>query len=179
MSLAGVTELLASASAPHRRAVATELGLAPAAPADEIGAALRDRIAAIIGKLSPGARRLAAEAAFLGEATVHESWTGRPSAAVAELERHGLAFAFAFRDSDMLAYRVPSSFCCDPRRAWREMTGAELPCLEAPAAAKQIVLGRSAVRIGRSPHRGSAACADALTVAAWQASLVSGRAPGR
>ena len=107
MSPAGVTELLASASAPHRRAVAAELGLAPGAPADEIGSALcdRERIAAIIGKLSPGARRLVAEAAFLGETTVHESWSDRPGDAVAELERHGLAYAF--RDSYRLAYRVP------------------------------------------------------------------------
>ena len=107
MSLQGVAELLASASAAHRRAVASELGLAPGAPADEIASAPRDRerIAAIVGGLSPGARRLAAEAAFLGEVSVHESWSGRSSDAASELERFGLAFAF--KHSYVVEYRVP------------------------------------------------------------------------
>ena len=107
MSLQGVAELLASSSAPHRRAVASELGLAPGAPADEIASVLRDRerIPAIVGGLSPGARRLAAEAAFLGEPTVHQSWNGRPSDAASELERHGLAFAF--KHSYVVEYRLP------------------------------------------------------------------------
>jgi hypothetical protein len=102
-----VTELLASSSAAHRRSVAAEIGLAPAASPDEVGAALRnrDRIVATVGKLSRGARCLAAEAAFLGETTVHESWNGRPTAAARELERHGLAFAF--RHSYVVEYRVP------------------------------------------------------------------------
>lgn len=102
-----VAERLASASAAHRRAVATELGLAPTAPPDAIAAALhdRERIAAIMGALSPGARRLVAEAAFLGELVVHQSWGGRPHNAVSELERLGLAFAF--RGSYRVEYRVP------------------------------------------------------------------------
>ncbi len=107
VSQQGVAELLASASVAHRRAVASELGLAPEAPADEIATTLRDRerIAAIVGGLSPDARRLAAEAAFLGEVSVHESWGGRSSDAACELERFGLAFAF--KHSYLVEYRVP------------------------------------------------------------------------
>ncbi len=92
MSPAGVTELLASSTIAHRRAVATELGLAPAAPAQEIGTALgdRERIAEIVAGLSAGARGLAADAAFLGETTVHQTWTGRNAYAAWELERSGL-----------------------------------------------------------------------------------------
>jgi hypothetical protein len=107
VSVAGIAELLASASAAHRSGVASELGLAPEAPAEEIGTVLRDpeRIASIVAGLSPRALRLAAQAAFLGESTVHESWNGRPSDAASELERHGLAFAF--KPSFVVEYRVP------------------------------------------------------------------------
>lgn len=107
MSPAGVTELLASSTIAHRRAVATELGLAPAAPAQEIGTALgdRERIAEIVAGLSAGARGLAAEAAFLGETTVHQTWTGRNAYAAWELERSGLAFAF--QRTHRLMYTVP------------------------------------------------------------------------
>lgn len=103
----GVTELLASAPAAHRRAVTSALGLASAATAAEIGAAIRDRerLAAVLNHLSAGARRLATRAAYRGDATVYQSWSGRPDPDASELERHGLAFAF--RRSHTLEYYVP------------------------------------------------------------------------
>jgi len=102
-----VSELLASASAAHRRAVASTLGLDAAASAAEIAAVVRDRqrLAGIIDRLSAQARRRAAQAAYLGDACVYQSWNGRPDAATSELERHGLAFAF--RRSYNLKYHVP------------------------------------------------------------------------
>jgi Helicase conserved C-terminal domain len=92
----GVVELLAGAPAAHRRAVAAQLGLAPAASVEEIAAVLCDpeHMAAAVGALTPAARRLAAEAAFLDEGVVQQSWGGRVAAAVAELERHGIVFTF-------------------------------------------------------------------------------------
>ena len=108
MSAADLAGLLASAPAAHRRTVATTVGLPPPAPADVVADALRDpdRIAAIVRGRSPEARRLAAEAAFFGEAVVAESWGRRPYEAAAELERHGLAFAF--EHSYWLKYFVPA-----------------------------------------------------------------------
>lgn len=102
-----LSELLASGSAPHRRAVATELGLAPGAAAGEIVAALRDRdmLATVVAELSVEARRMAARAAFHGEPDVHSSWSVRRDPSAGELERHGLAFAF--RDDYMIEYHVP------------------------------------------------------------------------
>jgi hypothetical protein len=92
----GVAELLASAPAAHRRAVALQLGLSPTASAQEIRAALcaRERIAAIVGALSPRARELAARAAFLDQGVVAQGWNGYFTSDAAELERHGVAFAF-------------------------------------------------------------------------------------
>jgi Helicase conserved C-terminal domain len=92
----GVVALLAAAPDAHRRAVACQLGLAPAAAAEEIGAALRDceRMARVVGALTPGARLLAAQAAFLDDGVVQQSWGGRVGASVVELERHGIAFTF-------------------------------------------------------------------------------------
>jgi hypothetical protein len=103
----GVSELLASAPASHRRAVASALGLAAAASAAQIAAAVRDpeRLAAVVKGLSADARRRAARAAYLGDATVYQSWNGRADPATSELERHGLAFAF--RRSYNLEYHVP------------------------------------------------------------------------
>jgi len=104
----GVTELLAAAPAAHRRRVAGALGLRPAATAEEIGAVVRDRerIAAVAAGLSADAWRLAANAAFFGDAIVYQSWGGRPSPAAAELERHGLAFAFR-EQYNQIEYYVP------------------------------------------------------------------------
>ncbi len=92
----GVSELLASAPAAHRRAVASALGLGAAATPAEIAAVVRDRerLGAIAGRLSAQARRRAAQAAYRGDACVYQSWNGRPDPATSELERHGLAFAF-------------------------------------------------------------------------------------
>ena len=92
----GVAELLESAPAGHRRAVALQLGLSPTASAQETGTALcdRERIAAIVAALSPSARDLAARAAFLDDGVVAQGWNGYSSAAAAELERQGIAFAF-------------------------------------------------------------------------------------
>ena len=92
----GVVELLAAGPASHRRGVAAQLGLGSDADAEEIAAVLgdRERMARIVGALTPGARRLAAEAAFLDEGVVQQSWGGRVSPAVAELERHGVVFSF-------------------------------------------------------------------------------------
>ena len=103
----GVVELLAGAPAAHRRVVAAQLGLAPAAPGEEIGAALRDPgcVARVIGALTPGARRLAAQAAFLDEGVAQQSWGGRVGASVAELERHGIVFTF--RGTYALEHWVP------------------------------------------------------------------------
>ncbi len=109
MNEADLASLLAAAPPAHRRTVATTLGLPPAAPAEAIANALRDpdRIVAIVRGLSPSARYLAAEAAWLGEAVVEENWASRrPSNAAAELERHGLAFAF--EDSYWLKHFVPT-----------------------------------------------------------------------
>jgi hypothetical protein len=92
----GVVELLNAASAAHRRTVALQLGLPATASAGEIRAALcdRERIAAIVGALSPRARGLAATAAFLEHGEVAQAWNGYSSPGAAELERHGIAFAF-------------------------------------------------------------------------------------
>ena len=93
----GVVELLAAAPAAHRRVVAAQLGLAAAADAEEIAAVLcdRERMARIVGALTPGARMLVTKAAFLDDGVVQQSWGGRRvSAAVAELERHGIVFSF-------------------------------------------------------------------------------------
>jgi hypothetical protein len=102
-----VSELLASAPAAHRRAVSSALGLASAATAAEISAAIRDRerLAAVLNGLSAGARRLAARAAYGGNAIVYQGWSGHPDPDASELERHGLAFAF--RRSHTLDYHVP------------------------------------------------------------------------
>jgi hypothetical protein len=92
----GVVELLDSAPIAHRRQVALQLGLSPAASAEEIRASLcdRERIAAIVGVLSSRARHLATRAAFLDDGVVEQGWKGRSSSQAAELERHGIAFAF-------------------------------------------------------------------------------------
>jgi hypothetical protein len=102
-----VVELLGSGSAAHRRAVALQLGLRAEASAEDIRGALCDRewIAAIVGALSPGARHLAARAAFLDEGVVEQGWNGRSSSHAAELERHGIAFAF--RSQYVVEHWVP------------------------------------------------------------------------
>src|SRR5947209_1940870 len=71
-----VAELFDRAPAAHRRAVATQLGLAAAAPAEEIGAMLCDPggMARVVDRLTAQARRLAAQAAFLDEGMVQQSW---------------------------------------------------------------------------------------------------------
>ena len=104
----GVVELLAGAPAAHRRVVAAQLGLAPAAAVEEIGAALCDPgcVARVVGALTPGARRLAAQAAFLGEGVAQQSWGGRVGASVAELEGHGIVFTFS--GTYALEHWVPS-----------------------------------------------------------------------
>ena len=104
----GVVKLLAQAPAAHRDAVAAQLGLAPAASVEEIAAALCDPdvMARVVGELTPGAREHAAEAAFLDEGVVQQSWGGRVGAAVAELERHGIVFTF--RGTYNLEHWVPS-----------------------------------------------------------------------
>ena len=105
----GVTELLAASTAAHRRVVAGALGLRAAASAEEIGAALHEpeRIAALAAGLSADAWRLAARVALFGDELVYEAWSGRPSAGAAELERHGLAFAF--RESySAIEYHMPA-----------------------------------------------------------------------
>jgi hypothetical protein len=102
-----VSELLALAPAAHRRAVASAVGLVSGATAAEISATVRDRehLAAVVEGLSAGARRRAARAAYLGDATILQSWSGRPDPETSELERHGLAFAF--RRSYLVEYHVP------------------------------------------------------------------------
>jgi hypothetical protein len=104
----GVVNLLAQAPSAHRDAVAAQLGLASAGSVEEIAAALRDPdvMARLVGELTPGARELAAEAAFLDEGVVQQSWGGRVGAAVAELERHGIVFTF--RGTYNLEHWVPS-----------------------------------------------------------------------
>ena len=104
----GVVELLTGVPAAHRRAVAAQLGLAPAASVEEIAVTLRDPecIAGVVGALTPGARQLAAEAAFLDEGVVQQSRGGRVAAAVTELERHGIVFTF--RGTYNLEHWVPS-----------------------------------------------------------------------
>ncbi len=103
----GIVELLDAAPSAHRREVAAQLGLASAG-AEEIAAVLcdRERIAGVVGALTPRARRLAAEAAFLDEDVVQESWGGRVSAEVGELERHGIVFSF--RGPYSLEHWVPA-----------------------------------------------------------------------
>jgi hypothetical protein len=103
----GVVELLDAAPAAHRRQVALELGLSAATSAEEIRATLcdRERIAAVVGALSSHARRLAARAAFLDEGVVEQAWNGRSSLHAAELERHGIAFAF--RSQYVVEHWVP------------------------------------------------------------------------
>jgi hypothetical protein len=93
---ARAVELLDSAPAAHRREVALQLGMPPAASAEEIRATLcnRERIATIIGALSSRARHLAGRAAFLDSGVVEQGWNGHSSTDAAELERHGIAFAF-------------------------------------------------------------------------------------
>lgn len=159
MSAADLASLLASAPAAHRCTVATRLGLPPKAPADAVADALRDadRIATIVRGLSPRARRLAAEAAFLGEAVVRECWSRRPSEAAAELERHGLAFAF--EHSSWVRYFVPTELhplLADALAApyARDLAGAGAErWLEAPVqlahdmASLWAHLGRSPVRV--------------------------------
>ena len=100
-------ELLAAATAAHRRAVATALGLPPKAGADAIAGVLGDpdRLAALIAGLSVEARRMAGPAAFGDGAVVHQTWAGRSNAAASELESHGIAFAF--KQSYKIEYRVP------------------------------------------------------------------------
>jgi len=106
MSSAG--ELLASASAQHRRAVAVPHGLSPGAAFDEIAVALRDRdrLATVVDGLSAEARRMVARAAFHRDPEVCGCWSGRPDPVACELERHGLAFAFRC-DEYELEYHVP------------------------------------------------------------------------
>jgi hypothetical protein len=105
--MSSASDLLASASAPHRRAVAAQHGLAPGAAGDEIAAALRDRdrLATVVDGLSEEARRMLARAAFYRDPDVCGSWSGRPDPVACELERHGLAFAF--RHEHELEYHVP------------------------------------------------------------------------
>jgi hypothetical protein len=102
-------ELLAGLPAAHRRAVASALGLRAAASAEVIGVAICDpeRIAAVVGSLSSDACTLAAKAALFDDATVYESWSGRPSPGAAELERYGLAFAFR-QSYSLTQYYVPA-----------------------------------------------------------------------
>lgn len=101
-------ELLAAATAAHRRAVATQLGLPPKTGADAIAGVLGDahRLAPLVAELSVEARRMAGPAAFGDAPVVHQSWAGRANAAASELERHGIAFAF--KETWMVRYRVPS-----------------------------------------------------------------------
>jgi hypothetical protein len=103
----GVADLLESAPAAHREEVALQLGLPPTASAQEIRATLcdRERIATIVGALSPRARDLAARAAFLDHGVVEQGWNGHSSSHAAELERHGIAFAF--RGQYLVAHWVP------------------------------------------------------------------------
>jgi hypothetical protein len=105
--MSSASDLLASAAAPHRRAVASQHGLAPGAAVDEIAAALRDRdrLATVVDGLSEEARRMVARAAFHRDPDVCGSWSGRPDPGACELERHGLAFAF--RHEYELEYHVP------------------------------------------------------------------------
>ena len=63
-------------------------------------------MAGVVGALTPAARRLAAEAAFLDEGVVRQSRGGRVGAEVAELERHGIVFTF--RGIYNLEHWVPS-----------------------------------------------------------------------
>ena len=134
----GVVELLAGVSAAHRRAVAAQLGLAPAASVDEMAAVLCDPepMAAVVGGLTPGARRLAAEAAFLDEGVVQQSRGGRVAAAVAELERHGIVFTF--RGTYNLEHWVPSEL--------RPLLAA---ALAAPYAGRLAAAGRVATAPAR------------------------------
>jgi hypothetical protein len=105
--MSSASDLLASAAAPHRRAVATQLSLARGAAFDDIAAALRDRdrLATVLDGLSEDARRMVARAAFYRDPDVWGSWSGRPDPVAGELERHGLAFAF--RHGYELEYHVP------------------------------------------------------------------------
>jgi hypothetical protein len=105
--MSSASDLLASASAPHRRAVATQHGLSPGAAFDEVAAALRDRdrLATVVDALSEEAWRMVARAAFNRDPDVCGSWSGRPDPVACELERHGLAFAF--RHEYELEYHVP------------------------------------------------------------------------
>jgi hypothetical protein len=134
----GVVKLLAQAPAAHRDAVAAQLGLAPAGSVEEIAAALCDPdvMARVVGELTPGARELAAEAAFLDEGVVQQSWGGRVGAAVAELERHGIVFTF--RGTYNLEHWVPSEL--RPRLA---------AALVAPYAGRLAAAGRVAAAPAR------------------------------
>ena len=103
-----VVELLAGAPAAHRGAVATHLGLDADAAPEAIGAALHDPgcMAQVVGGLTPSARHFAAAAAFLDRGVVQQSWGRRISAAVVELERHGIVFTF--RGTYALEHWVPA-----------------------------------------------------------------------
>lgn len=65
----------------------------------------RERIEAGVRALSPRARHLAARAAFLDEGVVEQGWNGYVSPDAAELERHGMAFAF--RSAYAIEHWVP------------------------------------------------------------------------
>ena len=131
--------LLSGAPSQHRGAVAQALALPRDALPDEIAATIlsRDRIRAIVSKLSPDARLLAARAGFLGEAIVDGSWSGRPSGPAGELERYGLAFAF--RRSYELTYVVP-----------RELRRPLADALAAPYAPRGLRAARPE-RVVRAP----------------------------
>lgn len=89
-------ELLAGATAEHRRAVAGALGLAADAPAARIAEALGDeaRLASIVEGLSDAGRAAATAGAFAGRGAVFRSGGRAGPPGVLELERHGLAYAF-------------------------------------------------------------------------------------
>jgi hypothetical protein len=89
--------LLAAVPDPHRRAVAGALGVPTGTPADSLAAALRERLPQVVAGLSREARAAASHTAVLHEDGVLHNYYGRSEAALLELERQGLAFAFGER----------------------------------------------------------------------------------
>lgn len=106
MSVA-LRDLLAQASAAHRRSVAATLGLSEHG-ADVVAAALRDpgRLAAICEALAPDARAAAAHAVLGGGEIVLARYGPKVDHGPArELERHGITYLF--EESWQRAYHVP------------------------------------------------------------------------
>ncbi len=133
-----VVELLTAAPAAHRDAVAAQLGLARAASVKGIAAALCDPecMGGVVGALTPGARQLAAEAAFVDQGVVQQSRGGRVAAAVVELERQGIVFTFG--GTYNLEHWVPSEL--------RPLLAA---ALAAPYARRLAAAGRVAAAPAR------------------------------